>query len=83
MTQYEEHDKSTMNGQGDESFTALSENDSQHLKTIERALAKLKEIHRSDDWKRVIKQKHGVDVWVKKDVVDVQGRTTRVPMFKG
>ena len=79
-SQYEDRDQAIAGGNGNQSISSIGD---EHLQTIEGAMSKLKEMHGSDGWKRVLHQKHGVDVWIKKDVVDIQGMRTKVPLFKG
>lgn len=75
----------------DQSFASSSlvadEDEAEHIAAIEAAMIKLKEVHRSavlgEGWERVSKDKHGVDVYTRKIAVDVKGKKTKVPIYRG
>lgn len=64
--------------------SVMSEDESQHLQTIEAAMQKLHHIHNDTaGWDKALKHKHGVDVHVRKDVINLDGKDRKMPIYKG
>lgn len=65
------------------STTAVSEEDSVHIHTIEQAMARLKQLDADGEWEKVTAHERGVTVHVRKSVVNVAGKQKKVPLFRG
>ncbi|GAA98861.1 uncharacterized protein L969DRAFT_51288 [Mixia osmundae IAM 14324] len=65
---------------GDSAAPSSSDgSDATYVATAERCMSKLKEIHLATDWKRALKHKTGVTVYIKKD----SDGKKKVPVYKG